>query len=143
VSVSTARLGQALAADVKRWHEVPNSALQLFNGVPAPIAGAPVHLVLAASDHLQGGAALSALKTVLARQPTQLQVVAISRAADTLVQAGIACQPWPALPRAAFVARVRALPNAVAVIPLRDTPFNACKSAIKFFDYGAAGLPVL
>ena len=143
VSVSTARLGQALAADVKRCHVVPNSALLLFDSLPLPRPQAPVTLLLAASDHLHGGPLWAATKAVLAQCGAQVQVVAVGRAGDALAVAGINAQRWPALPRAEFVARVRALPNAVAVIPLDATPFNACKSAIKFFDYGAAGLPVL
>lgn len=141
VTVSTARLGAALATQVKRWQVLPNSALTVFDDLPPPQPLAPVSLLFAASDQLRGGPALAALPAVLAQGG--VQIVAIGRAAQALAAAGIAATAMPALPRRDFVALLRALPNAVAVVPLDDTPFNACKSAIKFFDCGAAGLAVL
>lgn len=143
VSVSTAVLGQALADDVKRWQVVPNSAALLFNTLPAAPVGAPVTLLFAASDHLHGGSALTALRAVQAQHGAAVQVLAIGRAADALAAAGIQARRLPAMPRAEFVAVVRALPHAVAVVPLADTEFNDGKSAIKFFDYAAVGIPVL
>ena len=47
------------------------------------------------------------------------------------------------MPRGDFIAWVRTLPNAVAVIPLEDSRFAACKSAIKWMEYAEAGIPVL
>ena len=39
-------------------------------------------------------------------------------------------------PRALGIDFARQLPNPVAVIPLEDSRFAACKSAIKWFEYG-------
>jgi len=43
----------------------------------------------------------------------------------------------------AFVSWLRSLRESwqIAVAPLRDTPFNRCKSDLKFLEYSALGLP--
>lgn len=139
VTVSTERLGQTLAPP--HWQVVPNYALPLGDvPLPAADAGQPVTLVLASMEALAHGALHKALQGLPA---AAARVVAVGPAAASLQAAGLAVECQPLMPRHAFITWVRALPNAVAVIPLEDSRFAACKSAIKWFEYAEAGVPVI
>lgn len=139
VTVSTERLGQTLAPP--HWQVVPNYALPLGDlPLPAVDAGQPVTLVLASMEALADGALHEALRSLPA---SAARVVAVGPAGASLQAAGLAVEHHPLMPRRAFIAWVRALPNAVAVIPLEDSRFAACKSAIKWFEYAEAGVPVM
>ncbi len=139
VTVSTERLGMTLK--LPHWHVVPNYALPLGDAaLPALRSDRPVSFVLASMEALAPHALYQALRAL----PASLaRVVAVGPAAASLAAAGVAVESHPLMSRQAFMTWVRALPNPVAVIPLEDSRFAACKSAIKWFEYGEAGVPVL
>jgi len=138
VSVSTERLGRELG--VPHPLCVPNGALPLGNlPLPPHRPGQPVSLLLASMDRLAGAFIHPALRAL---QGPAVQIVAVGAAAHSLRDAGLQVREQPLLPREQFIHFARALPNPVAVIPLEDSRFAACKSAIKWFEYGEAGIPV-
>ncbi len=142
VTVSTARLGRELG--LPSFVEVPNSAADFFDR-PLPVAqpGAPVSLLFASSDRLATPFVYPALRALLAAQPERVLLVVVGPAAADFEAAGLAFQREPLRARTAFIEFARSLPNALAVIPLEDSRFAACKSAVKWFDYAAAGVPAL
>jgi hypothetical protein len=143
VSVSTARLGTELRAElgIVNTCVVPNSGWSLGDLPLPPVQpGRPVHLLLAAMDQLATPWLLPALRAV---QGPDVQIVVVGPAADAVAAAGLVVQAHPLMPRAKFIELARALPNPLAVIPLEDSRFAACKSAIKWFEYSEAGVPVL
>jgi glycosyltransferase involved in cell wall biosynthesis len=145
VSASTARLADALRPHATRVQVVPNCGWPGALAVPqAPRdASGPLQVLLASSDHLAGEALAEALERLAAARPGRVQVVAIGPAALALAGRVLPLRVLPLMPRPDFAAFVAGLPHAVAAIPLGDTRFDACKSAIKYFDYALLGLPVL
>ena len=143
VTVSTPRLGQELGLPHALC--VPNCAWRSPGSddaaLPPQVQGAPVSLLFASMEPLATGALV--YPALRALQGTGAQIVAVGPAARGFVDAGLAVQAHPLMPRADFLALARSLPNPVAVIPLEASPFAACKSAIKWFEYAEAGLPVL
>ncbi len=139
-SVSTPRLADALRPLTSRVHVVPNHACpQAPRAVAAP-AGAALTLFFAASDRVAAEPLLPALRRLLDEAPDRLRLVAVGPAAEPLQAAGLPVQAQGLMARADFLAFATSLPGAVAVIPLGGTPFEACKSAIKYFDYAACGI---
>ena len=139
LTVSTERLGQTLA--LPHWHVVPNYAVPLREASLPPTDGhQAVTLVLASMEALAGGPLPEALRTL---PQGAARVVAVGPAAASLAAAGVSLESHALMPREAFIRWVRALPNPVAVIPLEDSRFASCKSAIKWFEYAEAGVPVL
>lgn len=143
VSASTARLAAELQPLARRVAVLPNHAAPGAPQAGPLVPGAPLTLFFAASDHVACDPLLPALRQVLAERPGGLRLVAVGPAAYPLRDAGLPVEAHALMPRDAFLGFVAALPNPVAVIPLGATPFEACKSAIKFFDYAAAGVPTL
>jgi len=139
VTVSTARLGHELGLPAALV--VPNHALALGRDSPLPEQGpGRVSLLFASSDRLATEFIYPALRAL---QGDQVQVVVVGPPGQAFEAAGIAVQRYPLLPRERFVALARSLPNPLAVIPLEDSRFAACKSAVKWFDYAEAGVPAL
>ena len=153
VSVSTARLGRELGRDLgqdlgqdlgrdlglQHALEVPNHALPLPDlPMPAHQPGQPVTLLFASSEYLATDFIYPAVRAL-----DGVRVVVVGPPAAGFQRAGITVQAEPLMPRERFVAFARSLPNALAVIPLEESRFAACKSAVKWFDYAAAGIPTL
>lgn len=139
VTVSTERLGRELAAP--HWAVVPNAAWPPQD-LPPPAAqpGEPVTLLLASMEGLEAGFLFPALRAVAG---PGVRIVAVGPPAALLAAAGVPVQAQALLPRERFMPWVREQPNVVAVIPLEASRFAACKSAIKWFEYSHAGVPVL
>jgi hypothetical protein len=140
VSASTARLAEALAPLSPRVGVVPNHGAGEA-AVPR-VGAAAVTLLFVSSDHVPVAGVAGALQALAARRPG-VELLAIGPVADDLRRHGLEPAAVPPMPREAFAGWLRALPDALAVIPVGDTAFDRCKSAIKFFDYALAGIPVL
>ena len=137
VTVSTSRLG--LEMGLQRALEVPNFAwTQTDWKAPAPQPGRPATLLFASSDQLATDFIYPALRAL-----DGVKLVVVGPPAAGFQQAGLRIEAHPLMPREAFVAFARGLPNVLAVIPLEASRFAACKSAVKWFDYAAAGVPAL
>jgi hypothetical protein len=143
VSASTGRLADALRHHARRIEVVPNAALVAAVRAGPRDASGPVTLLLASTDPLASSCVVPAVAQVLAARPGRARVVCIGRAGEAFARSGVDVQSHAALPRAQFAALVASLPNALGLIPLGSTRFDACKSAIKFFDYAALGVPAL
>ena len=143
VVVSTARLGAELAGELglREPSVVPNCALPLGDApLPQSKDDAPVTLLFASMDRL---AAEFLMPALAALQGPALRLCAIGPAGEAFAAAGLPVERHAVMPRTDFLAFARGLTNPLAVIPLEDSRFAACKSPIKWFDYGEAGIPVL
>jgi hypothetical protein len=139
VTVSTRRLGEALGLPQARV--VPNHALPLGDvPLPEPDPTQPVSLIFASMERLATDFIYPPLRAV---QGSGVQVVVMGPPGQAFLDAGVAAQCQPLLPRHRFIEFVRQLPNPVAVIPLEASRFASCKSAIKWFEYAEVGIPVL
>lgn len=142
VTVSTDRLGVELArhAGLAPPVTVPNYALQRGRTALPAQTGGPVTFVIASTERMAGGFIFEALRPVLEQGA---RLVVIGPAAAQYGDAGLPVQKVGLLPRAEFTDFVRSLPNPVALIPLELSRFASCKSAIKWFEYGEAGIPTV
>ncbi len=139
VTVSTERLGRELAPP--HWALVPNAAWPPEDlAAPSARPGEPVTLLVASMETLATDFLFPALRAVAG---AGVRIVAVGPPAERLVAAGVPVQAQALMARERFIPWVRELPNVVAVIPLEASRFAACKSAIKWFEYSHAGIPVL
>ncbi len=144
VTTSTPRLAAALAPYADHVEVVPNYAHALAHlPLPQPQPGEPCTVLLAASDSLAATSLYPALRHLAQTRGPAFQIVGVGRAGEDAAAAGLTVQRHPLLPRDRFLMLARDLPNVVAVIPLDDSRFSACKSAVKWFDYAEAGVPTV
>ena len=139
VTTSTARLALELGPPCSRV--VPNCAWPPVEwDLPEADAQQPVTLLLASMEALATEFIYPGLR---AAQAAGARIVVVGPAAAGFAAAGLPVQAQELIPRDRFIAFARGLPNVVAVVPLESSRFAACKSAIKWFEYAGAGIPVL
>jgi glycosyltransferase involved in cell wall biosynthesis len=73
----------------------------------------------------------------------EIKLVGIGPPGEFLFKQGLPIEVHPIMEHDRFRAFLASQHNAIAWIPLDDSRFNRCKSAVKYFDYSLAGIPVL
>ncbi len=100
-------------------------------------------LIVASSDKVLVDFILSPIKQLLADSSLALKVVVIGPPGETFEAAGVPCERIDNQSYEDFKQLIRRFDNPLALIPLDDSTFSSCKTAIKFFDYAMAGIPVV
>ena len=146
VSATTARLSDNLGIDLQKITLTPNysesiTPTQLRH--PAATTSTPTTLVLAASDRVLIDFVIPSLKEVCDEFGALVSLVVIGPLADKVSQTIPDTRKIPILPLDDFRRMLSELPNPIGIIPLDDSKFSNCKSAVKFFDYAMLGIPCI
>lgn len=142
VTTTTSRLQDALRTHGTNVMVVPNCTR---NHRP-PVShdnDASVRLLIASSDSIRVDFITDALKCICAEFGSGVQVVAIGPPGAALNAAGVPTAQVQLLPHEDFQRFLSSQPNSIGIIPLDDSYFSSCKSAIKYVDYALAGIPVV
>lgn len=141
VSASTPRLVECLRPLARSIHLVPNYG----PGESGPRARhdgqGPVTLLIAATDRQAVGPMAAGIRLIQSDSSLRVETLAIAAIADSLEAEGVPCRRLPKLPRDTFFSTLASLDNPIGLIPLDDSRFSACKSAVKHFDYACLGIP--
>lgn len=140
ITVATQRLGDKLSR-YNQCHLTPNCPAPLLTPFSHQPGNGRITLLMASSDSVRFDFIVPALKQLLAQFPDRLRLVAIGPPGDFLLTQGIAAEQLATMDYLGFRCFIASQTDAVGIIPLDETPFGACKSAIKFMDYALAGIP--
>ncbi len=143
VTTTTERLATMLRPLARRVALAPNFAPPRPPRAGARHAGAPLTLLLAASDRVNHEVLAPAVARVQDARPGALRVVCIGPVAEVFRGSGAVVQALPLLAREDFLDFIASQVNPLLAIPLDGSAFSACKSAVKFFDAAAVGVPVI
>lgn len=143
VTTTTERLAAMLRPLARRVALAPNFAPPQPPQAGARRPHAPLTLLLAASDHVEAAFLAPAVARVQDARPGALRVVCIGPVAEVFRGSGALVQALPLLPRGDFLDFIASQLNPLLAIPLDGSNFSACKSAVKFFDAAAVGVPVM
>jgi glycosyltransferase involved in cell wall biosynthesis len=105
--------------------------------------GGPVTILVASTDTVRVDMVIPALRRVAQAHGEQVRMVAIGPIAHELRRNGVPAKAHPILSYAEFRGYLDGLKDAIGVIPLDDSLFSSCKSAIKYVDYTFAGIPAI
>ena len=147
ITASTPPRAAALAGFGPPVLQVPNGSLGYDGTLAQHDRQQPISLIVASSDMQQLGALGDALAQLLgstgasAVSDQALQLWDMGPVATALQARGLPLRALPLLPMDRFLPTLAALPNPVGLLPLDDSAFSRCKSAVKFFDYTMAGIP--
>jgi glycosyltransferase involved in cell wall biosynthesis len=141
ITVTTNRLGKELSVYNKNIHCVPNCSENLYNHVAEHQQTPPqkVTLIIASSDNVLVHFIVDALK--LAQEKFAVQILVIGPLGEYLENAGLTIKRAANMRYYDFKEFVASINNGIGLIPLDDSLFSSCKSAIKYFDYSLAGIP--
>jgi hypothetical protein len=145
ISASTKRLADALKS-------ITNQAIVLTPNYATPAlypaathtpssATEPVTMVVASSDSILIDFILPSLQKFIAANPTHRQIFTIGPLSEEISRHIPQAITRKTLSLAEFKKTISKLPNPIGIIPLDNSEFSNCKSAVKFFDYAMCGLP--
>jgi|TARA_B100000315_G_scaffold255046_1_gene297419 2-polyprenyl-3-methyl-5-hydroxy-6-metoxy-1,4-benzoquinol methylase/glycosyltransferase involved in cell wall biosynthesis len=156
VTVSTEPLRHQLIAHNENTFLVPNCSAPVYpvinhydveadplgeplseENLPAPQAT----LVIASSDTVRVDFIMLTLRRLLDEADPAIRLVGIGPPGRFLRKQGFEIEVHPMMEYDHFKAFLANLENAIGIIPLDDSVFNRCKSAIKYLDYSFAGIP--
>jgi len=100
-------------------------------------------LIIASTDSVLVDFILPAITQLTLRQDLLIKVIVIGPPGNAFEKAQVKCERLPNFSYDEFKAFIRTLDNPIGIIPLDDSLFSSCKSAVKYFDYGLAGIPVI
>jgi len=144
ITVPTQRLQEKMTAYNPHVYIVPNCAAMM--PVPAQHYDTDnnlVTLVVASSDTVRVDFIVPALRRLMDDPEIHLRLVGIGPPGAFLTDAGLAVTCYDNMPYDQFHVFLASLDNAIGIIPLDDSVFSACKSAIKFIDYALTGIPAV
>lgn len=98
-----------------------------------------VALVIASSDKVLIDMLIEPLLAV--QKEFNARVVAIGPPAEKLESEGIRVEKYPTCTHFEFKSFISSLDNGIGLIPLDSSVFSSCKTAVKYFDYSACGIP--
>ena len=112
-------------------------------GPVSSIRGEQATLVVATTDSVLVDFVLGAIKRVLLKYGKSVRLVVIGPIGAAFRAAQIEADYFPIVEHRGFTNFVAALCNPIGLIPLDDSLFSSCKSAVKYFDYSVAGLATI
>jgi len=140
ISVSTERLGEQLSK-YNVCHVTPNCPAPLLNPVRRLSAAGKITLLIASSDTVRIDFLVVALRQLLECFPGQMKLTAVGPPGDYLLSQGFDVDRYSTMDYLDFRNFISSQTDAIGIVPLDETPFGACKSAIKFMDYALAEIP--
>lgn len=145
ITVTTNRLAKRFEHFGTTIEEIPNGVVckNLSPINPDTFKPSVATLIVASTDKILVGFLLPAIKLLLSDSTLEIEVLVIGPPGDSFKKEGIKITSVPNMPYADFKAFIRTIDNPIGVIPLEDSLFSSCKTAIKFFDYSMAGIPVI
>jgi glycosyltransferase involved in cell wall biosynthesis len=102
--------------------------------------GSIVTILIAASDRILVHFLMDALARILKAHPERVKLVVVGPIGDEFRKCGVDARYVDIIPHLEFTDFASGLENPIGVIPLDDSEFSSCKSAVKYFDYSVAGL---
>jgi len=142
VTTTTERLKSQLQSHSDHVRVIPNCAEPTDVDVDRMhTASGPVTLLVASNDTVRVDMVAAALRRIATTHGASVRTVAIGPPAGYLAEMGVSLQALPTMTYDAFRNYLAGLRNAIGVIPLDDSLFSSCKSAIKYVDYSFAGIP--
>lgn len=147
VSTTTERLKNSLGVDTRKVILTPNYS-EPINSLPQAqhqqhTPESPCTLILAASDPVLIDFITPSLEDICNEFKNLVSIVVIGPLGPKLSKIIPNIKSTPILPLDDFRNFLSSLPNPIGIIPLDNSNFSNCKSAVKFFEYTLLGIPTI
>ena len=140
VTVATEPLRDAYRELNPNIFVVPNTSSALPPMPARDLHDSRIPLVVASSDTVRVDFITECLREVQDAIGNRIRLIGIGPPGEYLAAKGLDIERHKNLGYEDFRFFLQGLPGAIGLIPLDDSRFNSCKSAIKFLDYAQAGI---
>jgi glycosyltransferase involved in cell wall biosynthesis len=103
----------------------------------------PKNLVLASSDRIRIDFLVPALEKLQKTYRERVNLIVIGNLTESMKKSNLKYESIGIIPINEFTSFIAGHQNAIGLIPLDDSKFSSCKSAVKYFDYTQAGAAVI
>jgi glycosyltransferase involved in cell wall biosynthesis len=97
-------------------------------------------IIIASSDSIPTECITTSLKNLKSKHGKNITIITVGPVSEALKQHIPDAYRFPILSPSDFIKLTLTLQNAIGIMPLDDSEFSSCKSAIKYFDYSMAGI---
>lgn len=140
VTVTNERLRSELAPFNQEIFVIPNCSMPPSIVKTERHADGPINLLIAASDSIRVDFIVPVLRRLLEQNEIQFRIIGIGPPGKFIADAGVTITLYENMSHDNFKTFVSNLNNPIGLIPLDDSKFSSCKSAIKFIDYSLCGV---
>jgi GT2 family glycosyltransferase/2-polyprenyl-3-methyl-5-hydroxy-6-metoxy-1,4-benzoquinol methylase/glycosyltransferase involved in cell wall biosynthesis len=142
ITVTTKNLFDKMKRYNERVYIIPNGSATKSTPI-SHYDGNVINIVVASSDTIRVDFIVSSIRQLMADPDLHLRLIGIGPPGKYLADAGLVVECHEHMPYDQFKSFIASLDNTIGIIPLDDSVFNSCKSAIKFVDYSLAGIPTV
>lgn len=114
---------------------IPNCSSIIGNDVLETGNDSVINLIIASSDTIQIDLMISVLKKLTLQTELEFNLIGIGPPGKLFEKAGLKIQVNENMSYEKFKKFLTSKKNAIGLIPLEDSKFSSCKSAIKFVDF--------
>lgn len=141
VTVTNQRLRDELMQFNKNIAIIPNCSAPPAHVINAKRSSdGVVNLVIASSDTIKVDFIVPVLEKLLRQNEVRFNLIGIGAPGKSIADAGLKITLYDNMTHGDFKEFISGLDNAIGLIPLDDSKFSSCKSAIKFIDYSLCGM---
>lgn len=135
VTVTNQRLKNELVCFNSNTVIIPNCSSIIKNEVSKNETDETINILIASSDTIQLDFIIPVLKKLVQQTEFKFNLIGIGAPGKFIANAGIAIELYENMSHEEFKKFLVSLNNTIGLIPLDDSKFSSCKSAIKFVDY--------
>lgn len=144
ITVTTQRLKDEMIPYNKNVHVVPNCVSTVHEVVKHYESDMhKVNLLIASTDTVRVDFIASALERLANDRDINIEIICIGPPGEFLQGTGLAIQAHENMSYSHFKAFLATLDNTIGIIPLCESRFSRCKSAVKFLDFSLSGIPTV
>lgn len=119
---------------------IPNCSSMIRNNISQNENERGINLIIANTDTIRVDFMIPVLKKIIQQTEIKFNLIGIGPPGKFIENAGIKIELHENMPHEAFKQFLTLQKNAVGLIPLDDSKFSSCKSAIKFIDFSLSGV---
>lgn len=102
-------------------------------------AASEIHLIVASSDSVEVDMLITPFMQL--QSELNVKVVGIGPPGRRLAEKGVRVSTFENMNHEQFKGFISSFENSIGVIPLDESEFSSCKSAVKYFDYAMVNIP--
>jgi glycosyltransferase involved in cell wall biosynthesis len=135
ITVTNQRLQNELMRFNANVVVIPNCSSMISNNISQNENDGVVNLIIAHSDTIRVDFIIPVLKRITQQTEFKFNLIGIGPPGKFIENAGIKIELHENMPHESFKKFLTLQKNAIGLIPLDDSKFSSCKSAIKFIDF--------
>lgn len=119
---------------------IPNCSAAFIGGNLQNETSDIINLIIASSDTIRVDFIIPVLRKLIEKAEIKFNLIGIGPPGKVIANAGLEIELYETMSHEDFKKFISMQSNAIGLVPLDDSKFSSCKSAIKFVDFSLSGV---